>query len=324
MDPSPPPEPDPPGRPTAPTAVPRRRLVETAEGASAEAFGAPEWGLFGFAALVWGSSFLFMDVGLDAFAPAVVTMARIGLGAAALLCVSRARRRLPREDWPRVALLGVVWMAIPLSLFPIAQQHVDSAVAGMINGAVPLATAAWATGLLRRLPGRIQLVGLTVGFAGIAAIAVPEFGSSSATAFGTSLVLTAMVLYGLAFNLAVPLQQRHGALPVILRAQLVALALTAPLGVAGMAHSTFAWIPFLAMLPLGILGTGLAYVASTTLVGRVGGSRGSIPVYLTPLVAIVLGLWLRDEHVTPLALVGTALVIAGAWLTSRREVLRSR
>lgn len=287
-----------------------------------DAYGLGEWGLLAFAAMVWGSSFLFMDIGLDAFAPAVVTTARIGLGAAVLACVPRARAPLPRDDWPRVALLGIIWMAIPLSLFPIAQQHVDSAVAGMVNGAVPLATAAWATFLLRRLPGRIQLAGLGVGFTGIAAIALPEFAASSATAFGTSLVLVAMVLYGLAFNLAVPLQQRHGALPVILRAQLVAFVLTAPRGVAGAFESTFAWGPALAMIPLGILGTGLAYVASTTLVGRVGGARGSIPVYLTPLVAIVLGVTFRDEDVTRAALAGTVLVLLGAWLTSRREVRR--
>ena len=124
---------------TAATGLPaRRRLVETAEGDSADAYGAPEWGLLAFTASVWGSSFLWMDIGLDAFAPGVITFARIALGAVALALFPRARRPLPRDDWPRVALLGVVWMGIPLTLFPIAQQWVDSSLTGMINSGVSI------------------------------------------------------------------------------------------------------------------------------------------------------------------------------------------
>lgn len=313
----------PPASPATP-AVARRRLVETAEGVSADAYRAPEWGLFGFTALVWGSSFLWMDIGLDAFAPGVITLVRIVLGASVLMAVPRARKPLPREDWPRVALLGVVWMGVPLTLFPIAQQWVDSALAGMLNAGVPLTSAVWATLLLRRLPGRIQLVGLVVGFAGIAAISLPEFDASGSTMLGTVLVLAAMVLYGLATNLAVPLQQRHGALPVILRAQLVAVVLTLPFAVFGLGQSTFAWGPALAMVPLGALGTGLAFVATTTLLGRVGSARGSLVTYATPIVAIALGVTFLHERLSPFALVGTALVVLGAWLTSRREVLRPR
>ena len=303
---------------------PRRRLVETAEGQSTDAYGAREWALLAFTASVWGSSFLWMDVGLDAFAPGVITLARIGLGALALSLFPRARRPLPREDWPRVALLGVVWMGIPLTLFPIAQQWVDSALTGMLNAGVPLTSAVWATVLLRRLPGRIQLVGLLLGFAGIVAISLPELGGDGSTALGIVLVLTAITLYGLATNLTVPLQQRHGSLPVILRMQLVALVVVAPLGLWGLRTSTFAWGPALSMLPLGMLGTGLAFVAMATLVGRVGSARGSISIYFTPVVAIGLGVWLRGDQVTATSLFGTVLVLVGAWLTSRREVRRER
>lgn len=309
---------------TAGTGLPaRRRLVETAEGRSTDAYGASEWALLAFTASVWGSSFLWMDIGLDAFAPGVITWARIALGALALSLVPRARRPLPREDWPRLALLGMVWMGIPLTLFPIAQQWVDSALTGMLNAGVPLTSALWATLLLRRLPGRIQLAGLVIGFAGIVAISVPELGGAGSTALGVVLVLTAITLYGLATNLTVPLQQAHGSLPVILRMQLVALVAVTPMGIIGLGDSTFSWGPALSMLPLGMLGTGLAFVAMATLVGRVGSARGSIAIYFTPVVAIVLGVWLRDDEVTVAALAGTVLVLVGAWLTSRREVRRA-
>ena len=91
---------------------------------------------------------------------------------------------------------------------------------------------------------------------------------------GASLVILAVLCYGLALNLAVPLQQRHGALPVLLRAQLAALVLLLPFGLWGLAGSRFAWGPVLAMVPLGVLGTGVAFVLMTILVGRVGGPRG--------------------------------------------------
>ena len=91
------------------------------------------------------------------------------------------------------------------------------------------------------------------------AISWPELQGSRATMLGTSLVVGAVLCYGLAVNLAVPLQQRHGALPVLLRAQLAALVLLAPFGLWGLRGSHFAWGPALAMLPLGILGTVLGF-----------------------------------------------------------------
>lgn len=109
---------------------------------------------------------------------------------------------------------------------------------------------------------------------------------------------------------------------MILRMQLVALVVVTPLGLVGLGRSTFTWGPALSMLPLGMLGTGLAFVAMATLVGRVGSSRGSISIYFTPVVAIVLGVGFRGDRVTPWAIGGTALVLLGAWLTSRREVRR--
>ena len=304
--------------PPAAAAVPRR-LLETGRGSRPESFGATEWLLLASVAMIWGSSFLFIDIGLEALRPGVIALSRVALGVAALSLFPAARRPIGREDRTRVAFLGVIWAGLPLLLFPLAQQWIDSSVAGMLNGAVPLAGAAWAVLLLRRPLPRTHAVGLSVGFAGVLAISWPELQGSRATMLGTSLVVLAVICYGLAVNLAVPLQQRHGALPVLLRAQLTALVLLLPFGLWGLRGSHFAWGPALAMLPLGILGTGLAFVLMTTLVGRVGGPRGAVATYFIPVVAIVLGVLLLDERVAAAAVAGTALVVGGAWLTSRRE-----
>lgn len=299
----------------------RRRLISTTEGSSADAYGTTEWLLTAALALIWGSSFLWMEIGLEALSPGVITWTRVALGAVTLMAIPRARKPVDRSDWPQLILLAFVWTAIPMTLFPIAQQWIDSALAGMLNGGVPLTAALWATLLLRRPPGPIQIVGLLIGFVGVVLISIPSLGTETTALLGVALVLIAVILYGLAVNLAVPLQQRHGALPVIFRAQLVAAIVLTPYGLLGLGESTWAWGPALSMLPLGIFGTGLAYVGMTTLVGRVGSARGSIAVYFTPAVAILLGVLFLNEHITALHLVGTALVLVGAWLTSRKERL---
>jgi drug/metabolite transporter (DMT)-like permease len=189
----------------------------------------------------------------------------------------------------------------------------------MLNGAVPITSAIWATMLLRRLPGWRQLLGIGIGFVGVLAISAPEVIDSSATALGAGLVILAVVLYGLSTNVAVPLQQKYGALPVLFKAQLAALVIVVPFGLWQIPGSTWAWPSALAMIPLGVLGTGIAFALMGTLVGRVGGPRGSVAIYFVPIVAVVLGVLVRGDTIAPLAIVGTGLVLAGAWVASRKE-----
>jgi drug/metabolite transporter (DMT)-like permease len=303
--------------------IARRRLITTAHGTRPEAFGPVEWGLLAATASIWGSSFFWIEYGLESFRPPVVTTGRIGLGVLALAVVPAARRTpIAREDWPRVLVLAFTWMAIPLLLFPVAQRWIDSSLAGMLNGAVPLTTAFVSVIVLRALPGRVQLAGLVVGFAGVMGIAWPEVHDADATAFGVVLCVVAVFLYGIGANVAVPLQQRYGALPVLLRALVVALCVVAPVGLAAVPGSELKGGSAAAMLPLGLLGTGWAYVAFTTLSGRAGATRGAVAIYFTPVVAILLGVLVRDEQVAAVSLVGAVLVMVGAWLTSRGEAAR--
>ena len=84
-----------------------------------------------------------------------------------------------------------------------------------------------------------------------------------------------------------------------------------------MPGSHFAWVPVLSVVALGALGTGIAFLAAGTLIGRVGATRGSVLAYLIPVVAVILGAVVRDETVEAIALAGMVLVLAGAWITSR-------
>jgi drug/metabolite transporter (DMT)-like permease len=279
-----------------------------------------DWLLLAVPGLIWGSSFFFIAEGLEAFEPPLITALRILFGFAALALVPAARRPVPRADLPRVALLGVLWLAFPLTMFSFAEQHVSSSVTGMLNGATPLFVAAVASLIAHRLPPRAQRHGLVVGFAGVVLIALPTLGEGSSSWLGVAMILAALMSYGVALNLAVPLQQRHGAVPVIWRAQVVALVLTAPFGVAAVPGSSFAWGSLLAVVTLGALGTGVAYAVAATLAGRVGSTRASVTTYLIPVVSLALGVALRDETVALLAVAGCAVALLGAYLTNRSRV----
>lgn len=287
-------------------------------------FAARDWALIAMVALLWGSSFLLIKLGLQDFAPATVAWLRLLFGAAVLACIPAARRPLRRRsDRGPVALLGLTWMAVPFVLFPLAEQTIPSALAGMVNGATPLFTAVVAAVWARRLPGRGLVAGLATGFTGVLVVNLPAV-QGGATLTGVAMVLAATMLYGVAFNLAGPLEGRNGALPVIFRALLVALVLDTPAGVIGLTQSSPTAAGLLAMVALGALSTGVAFVAFTTLVGRVGPARASVTVYLVPVVAVALGVTALGEPLAPLSVAGIALVLLGAYLTGRRTGRRTR
>jgi drug/metabolite transporter (DMT)-like permease len=189
----------------------------------------------------------------------------------------------------------------------------------MLNAAAPLFVAVVGAIAFHRRPGPRQQLGLLVGFAGVVVISWPAIVGAHASVLGVALVLLATVCYGFAGNLASPLQVRNGALPVVFRAALVALVVSAPLGIASIPASTFAWSSLLAVAALGVFGTAVAFAGFTTLLGRVGAARGSVTIYFLPLVAMVLGAVVRKETIAAMSIAGTGLVLAGAYLASRAE-----
>ena len=296
-----------------------RRLLSTSHGTHRGAFGPVDWARFLSLALIWGSSFVLIAIGLDAFEPGVVTWGRVLSGAAVFAFTPGARAPIAREDVPRLVAVSLLWVAIPFTLFPLAEERVASAVAGMLNGATPIVTAVVASLLLRKLPGRLQLVGLALGFLGVALIAIPVAGEGSSETIGVVMLIVAASCYGVAINLVVPLQQRYGPLPVMSRVLVLAAVFNAPFGLFGLPGSTFAWGSLLAVLALGAVGTGIAFVLMGNLAGRVGGTRASFVTYLVPVVALLLGVVVRDDVVAAVSVLGIGCVIVGALLASRRE-----
>ena len=292
----------------------RRSALKTA--------AAGDLGLIVVPGVVWGASFLFIAEGLRAVGPHGVAFARIAAGFATLACFPAARRPIARDAWPRIALLALFWMAIPLTLFPYAEQRVSTALAGMLNGAVPLFAAIVAAIIARRLPTRNVVIGLGVGLSGVLLVALPNLSLGGASMDGVLLVLLAITLYGISINVARPLQMTYGALPVLARALGLATLITAPLGLPEVVHGNWSIVPFLSLVALGALGTGIAYVLSTTAAGRLGATRASSAIFITSPVALLLGVVLLHERIALISIVGALLCIAGALIIRRPERAR--
>ena len=293
-------------------------------------FGPAEWGLSSLLALTWGSSFLLIAVAIDHFDPSLVPFGRSLAGAVALACIRGSREAIPRGHWPRIAVLGLVWMALPFWLFPLAERTVTSGIAGMMNGGLPVVTALVTALWVRRVPSKQRVLAIVIGFVGIATIAAPaiqsesQSGESVADFRGIALLLAAVMCYAVATNIARPLQAEFAPARLLLRVQFAAALWSLPLAIFGLNDSTFSLSSFVALVVLGVIGTGLAFVAFGVLLERTGITRAMIPTYFTPVVGLVLGALFRDEHIAALSVVGMLIVILSAWMTSKpddRDVL---
>ena len=234
--------------------------------------------------VIWGASFLFIAEGLEALAPNGVTFVRILVGFVTLSLIPAARRPLARSDRVKTAALGVLWLAFPLSMFPFAEQHVSSALTGMLNGATPLFAAAVASIIARRMPSRLVLAGLAVGVIGAVLIA----------------------------------------LPVIWRALALSVLLTAPLGVPDLLRAHWTPRAAASLLTLGAFGTAIANVLTATAAGRMGATTASATAFLIPVVALALGVGVRHERVAWLSIVGAGICLTGAWMIRQARIAEER
>jgi drug/metabolite transporter (DMT)-like permease len=283
-------------------------------------FSGLDWLLSIGMALTWGSSFLLIKIAIRDFDSSVIPLGRTAFGAAALLLIPSARKRIAKEHWPRLLALGFVWMAFPFLLYPLAEETVSSAITGMMNGGLPVVvtvvTAIW----VRSVPSPRRILAVLVGFSGIALIAVPSIREgSTADAKGISLLLMALLSYAVAINLARPLQAIYSPATLMLHVELVALAMSLPFGLWGISRSTFAWPALGALALLGVLGTGFAFVLFALLTKRTGAVRSMIPTYFTPIVGAILGKVFNSEPLLWISVAGMLIVIIGAWLTSLPE-----
>ena len=274
-------------------------------------------------ALIWGSGFLWIAVGLRGFSPVQVTFGRLGLGALVLVPFVLVRGgRLPRDRtvWAHLTVAALVSNAIPYTLFAIAEQDVASSVAGVLNATTPLWTLLFEVSAGERKIGRYRVAGLALGFIGTLIIFEPWQSGSDVASWAGLACLAAAASYGISYVYQHRFLTNRGLPPLTLAAgQLIAatglLALAIP--VAGLQTPSWRADALLSVLILGAIGTGAAYVLNYRLIADEG-PAASVVTYLLPVVAIGLGVVFLDEELAVPAVVGVAVVLTGVALTRRR------
>lgn len=285
-------------------------------------FGMVEWLLALGMALTWGSSFLLIDIIIRDAPTTFVPFGRSFFGMVALFFVPRSRETIDRSHRPRLLILGLIWMAMPFLLFPLAERTVASSIAGMMNGALPVVVAVVTAIWVRKSPSIQRMTAVVVGFLGIVLIAAPSIREgSSADLKGIIYLVLALLCYAVGLNIARPLQAIYSPASLMLRVVAISTVISAPLGLVAMTRATFSLSMIGATIVLGALGSGIAFLLFGTLLKRTGPVRAMIPTYFTPIVGTFLGVFFNDEKILLLSILGMLIVTFGAWLTSRPEKL---
>ncbi|WP_091080573.1 DMT family transporter [Micromonospora nigra] len=276
----------------------------------------------GFLALaaIWGSSFLFIKVGITELHPLHLTLYRAGAGAATLLVVLAVLRdRLPREPrvWAHLTVVAAFGVALPFTLFGYGEQRVESMLAGIWNATTPLVVLPLAVLVFRteRLTLR-GAVGLALGFTGVLVVLGVWQGVGGAHFVGQLLCFGAAACYGV----AIPYQKKfvagssHSGLSLSTAQLLVAsaqLAVVAPLGGVPPLPTALSPRVVAAVVALGALGTGLAFVIHLRNIRIAGATTASTVTYVIPVFAVLIGALVLGERLTWHQPVGALIVLAG-------------
>ncbi|AOS65277.1 DMT family transporter [Actinoalloteichus hymeniacidonis] len=274
-------------------------------------------------ALAWGSNFLWIKIALEGFDPITLTFGRLVLGALVLFAIVGVRReRLPRDaaTWGHLAVAALLANAAPYLLFAVGETRVDSGIAGALNATTPLWTLLLASALrTQNRPTTAQAAGFLLGFLGCLLVFQP-WTTNGIDLVGALICLAAAFSYALSYLYIGRHLAPRELSPVALSAgQLLAaaalLALALPFG--DPETTTFTAPAITALLVLGVLGTGLAYIVNYALIRTDGAPQASLVSYLLPAIAVVLGALFLGEPLTA-TLIGVVVILFGV-AVSRRQ-----
>lgn len=277
----------------------------------------------GFLALaaMWGSSFLFIKVGIGALHPVYVTLGRVALGAATMLAVlALTRGRLPRDlrVWAHLAVVGTVGVALPFTLFGFGEQRIPSLLAGIWNATTPLVALPLAALVFRTERFSVRkAVGIVLGFAGVLVVLGVWRGVGGAVLTGQLMCFGAAACYGVAIPYLKRFVTTQGSsgLPLVagqMLAATAAMAVVAPLVAGAPPVPTQLSADVIgSMLALGAFGTGFAFLIHYRNIRVVGASAASLVTYLVPLFAVLAGVVVLGESLTWYQPVGALVVLGG-------------
>ena len=286
-----------------------------------------EWGAFTLLGLIWGSSFLWIKIAVSEIGPFTLVAFRLLFGLAGLLVIMRLQKQsFPRDRRVLLAylFLGVFNTAIPFTLISWGETRIDSGLASILNGTVPLFTIViahfWLQDEKITLP---RIAGLLVGFVGVVVLVSRDIGPQGLVGnlWGQVAVIGGSVCYAVAITFS---RKHLRNQPPVLQSTMILLVadallwLTVPIvrRVAPGIESPLHVIPVLpltwfAIAWLGLLGSCLAYLLFFYLINSWGPTRASLVTYVFPVIGLVLGIIFLKEVVDWQLVVGPLLVVAG-------------
>lgn len=276
-------------------------------------------------ALFWGSSFLWIKLALDGLTPVQVSLARLVLGGAVLVALCWAGgQRLPsdRRTWGHLVVAAFFGNALPFLLFGIGELTVPSGVAGMLNSTTPL----WAL-LIGILIGTerdlrpVRIAGLVLGFGGTLLIFAP-WSAGDVASWGALAILAAAVSYAVSYTYIGRKLAGRGTAPLALSAAQILTATgitTLALPAGGLEPVHLDLTAVLAVVVLGVFGTGFAFALNYRLIADEGPTQAATVGYLLPVVSVLLGALVLGEDLNPRVIAGMVVVLAGVAMTRVRR-----
>ena len=274
---------------------------------------------------VWGCSFIFIELGLEFLTPFGVAFIRCALGAITLLIFTKIRKvDLPadRKIWQKLWVVAMLLNVIPGVLFAFAQQYVTSVLASIINAGTPLMTLVFMLIVFREEKLKPeQIIGLLIGALGVLTVVGvwKELGNNQLV--GVIALVIAVSCYGASYPYStrnvIPLKLKPEALAT---GQLIMAAVTLlPFFIIkGISNDFYRPQSVIAMLCLGIFGSGFAYIWNFAITAAAGSAIASTVTYLTPVVAVIVGFLYLGEVIVWHEIVGALIVIVGALLSQGR------
>jgi drug/metabolite transporter (DMT)-like permease len=274
-------------------------------------------------AAIWGSSFMFIEIAIDELSPAATMTGRLLAALAVLGTILVVRRgfaqaiRCVRDfGWPGV-WLGVITTALPFWLIAWGQTHIDSGIAAIANGSMPIFVALLAIRFAQheRVTGS-RALGMLIGIVGVGVLVGVNPQGGWAGAVGTLAVVLASISYaGGSLYSQHKLGDSSGLLVSTASAFWGTLVIL-PFGIAQAPAELPSWHALVAIAVIGVLGTGVGLLLYLNMLEKYGSSRASLVVYLLPPTALVYGAVFLDEPLRLTAIVGLVLILAGVALGS--------
>jgi drug/metabolite transporter (DMT)-like permease len=288
------------------------------------------WIMFIALAMIWGSSFILMKRGLQSFTYTQVGTMRVSIAALFMTVVGfRHFKNFRKKDLAALAIVGFLGNAIPYVLFPLAVNHLDSGVVGIINSLVPLFTVLIGGWFFGQKATGTQWQGVAVGLIGAAVLILPvksmlsgAFQIEGELGYGLFGVL-ATLMYGTSVNTLKMKLPHLKAVTVTTLSLATAAPFTIGVSLASGVTEVFktdpnAWTNLGYVAVLGVIGSGVAVILFNRLIQMTTALFSSSVTYAIPVVAILWGIW-DGEQILWNHLLGLGIIVTGIYLVNKRK-----